>query len=85
LTLCHPLSGRRLQVYTDQPSAHLYSANLWPGDISGVHPHKYQKHGALAIETQAFPDAPNHASFPDTVLTSRDLYQANTIFEFDII
>lgn len=82
--LYDPGSGRVLRVVTDQPGMQVYTANWWDGTIKGAHDRPYQRHGALALETQAFPDSPNHPEFPDTILSPGEIYRANTVFEFDI-
>lgn len=83
-TLEDPDSGRRLRVFTDQPGIQLYSANFWDGSTTGQQGTPYQKHGAVALETQAFPDSPNHAHFPDTILLPGDVYRRTTVFAFDM-
>lgn len=76
-------SGRTLKIYTDQPGIQLYTANFWDGTIEGSHG-VYQQHGAVALETQAFPDSPNHPAFPDTILKPGQHYFSTTIYEFGI-
>lgn len=78
-----PLSGGTITVYTDQPGIQVYTANFWDGTVNGVHG-AYQQHGAVALETQAFPDSPNHPSFPDTILQPSQHYFSTTIYEFGI-
>jgi aldose 1-epimerase len=43
----------------------------------------FVQHGAVALETQAFPDSPNRPEFPDTILSPGESYHTTTIFEFD--
>lgn len=83
-TLEDPDSGRRLRVFTDQPGIQLYSANFWDGSITGQQGTPYLKHGAVALESQAFPDSPNHPHFPDTILSPGDVYRRTTVFAFDM-
>ncbi|SFE43555.1 aldose 1-epimerase [Chitinophaga sp. CF118] len=77
-TLYDPLTGRQLRVFTDQPGLQLYTANLWDGSL-------YEKHGAVALETQAFPDSPNHPQFPGTILEPGSTYETCTIYEFSVL
>jgi aldose 1-epimerase len=77
-----PGSGRRLRVFTDQPGIQVYTANWWDGHIIGSQGVPYVQHGAVALETQAFPDSPNQPSFPNTILRPGEIYQTTTIFEF---
>ncbi|SHN25676.1 aldose epimerase family protein [Chitinophaga sp. CF418] len=79
-----PYSGRILRVFTDQPGIQVYSANYWDGSITGQQGKPYLQHGAVALETQAFPDSPNHPHFPDTILSPGDIYRRHTIFAFDV-
>jgi aldose 1-epimerase len=75
-------SGRFVSVYTDQPGLQLYTANLWDGAIRGSQGKYYQQYGAIALETQNFPDSPNHSAFPCSILYPGDIYRTTTIYEF---
>jgi aldose 1-epimerase len=79
-----PHSGRLLRVTTDQPGVQLYTANSWDGSLRGAHAQPYRRHGAFALETQAFPDSPNRPEFPGTILRPGETYQTKTIFTFAI-
>jgi aldose 1-epimerase len=79
-----PHSGRLLQITTDQPGVQLYTANSWDGSLRGAHAQPYRRHGAFALETQAFPDSPNRPEFPSTILRPGETYQTKTIFTFAI-
>jgi aldose 1-epimerase len=82
--LYDPVSGRLMRVFTDRPAIQLYTANLWDGSFRGQQGRPYIKHGAVALETQAFPDSPNHAAFPDTLLAPGDRFCSTTIYEFGV-
>jgi len=82
--LYEPESGRVVNVYTTQPGIQAYTANYWNGTISGPQEVPYSKHGAVALETQAFPDSPNHPSFPNTILRPGESYFSKTIYEFGV-
>ena len=81
-TLSDPLSGRVLEVYTDRPGIQLYTANWWDGSITGRQQVPYVQYGAVALETQAYPDSPNHPDFPSVVLKPGEQYCTKTIFKF---
>lgn len=81
-TLSDPGSGRYVNVYTDQPGLQVYNATIWDGTILGSQGKYYQQYGAVALEAQNFPDAPNHPGFPNPILYSADIYRATTIYEF---
>jgi aldose 1-epimerase len=78
-------SGRVLRVFTDRPGVQVYTANDWRGNITGPQGYAYGKHSAIALETQAFPDSPNHPGFPDTTLHPGQRFVSETMYEFSII
>ncbi|RYZ30159.1 MAG: galactose mutarotase [Chitinophagaceae bacterium] len=82
--LYEPLSGRLLTVSTSQPGLQVYTANYWDGTTRGVQGNFYQKHGAVALETQAFPDSPNQSSFPNTILYPGEMYSSKTVYVFGV-
>jgi aldose 1-epimerase len=81
-SLFEPASGRILKVYTNMPGMQVYTANWWDGTFTGYQGKPYLKHGAVALETQAFPDAPNQPGFPSAVLRPGELYSKQTAFQF---
>lgn len=83
-TLKNPGSGRVLDVFTNQPGMQVYTANWWDGSITGAQGKPYQQHGAIALETQNFPDAPNHENFPSAVLLPGELYDTTTIYRLSV-
>jgi len=83
-TLSEAISGRVLKVYTDRPGLQVYTANGWQGDIIGPQGLAYHKHGAVALETQSFPDSPNHPGFSDTILRPGQHMVSETIYEFSV-
>ncbi|XP_037829647.1 aldose 1-epimerase isoform X2 [Kryptolebias marmoratus] len=83
--ICHPPSGRVLEVSTSQPGIQFYTANFLDGSIVGKGGFKYLKHGAFCLETQNWPDAVNQASFPDCLLRPGEEYHHVTRFTFTTI
>lgn len=77
-----PTSGRVLQVLTDQPGVQFYTGNFLDGTITGKNGNKYQRRDALCLETQHFPDSPNHPKFPTTELKPGQRFHRVTIFRF---
>lgn len=77
-----PTSGRMLEVSTTQPGLQFYTGNFLDGTITGKEGHVYQKHYGLCLETQHFPDSPNHPSFPNTILRPGETFQQKTVFKF---
>ncbi len=69
-----PSSGRVLKVLTDQPGIQFYSGNFLDGSIKGKGGKPDELHAALCLETQHFPDSPNHPDFPTTELKPGERY-----------
>jgi len=82
--LYDPSTGRGLRVATDRPGLQVYTANWWDGSLYTPDGQPYAQHGAVALETQAFPDSPNQPSFPGIILEPGDTYRATTVFEFAV-
>jgi aldose 1-epimerase len=81
-TLRDPRSGRTLKIATDQPGLQFYSGNFLDGTLTGTGGRTYRQGDALCLETQHFPDSPNHADFPSTVLRPGQSYRTTTIHAF---
>ena len=77
-----PSSGRVLQVLTDQPGVQFYTGNFLDGTLKGKGGATYVRRGALCLETQHFPDSPNHPKFPSTELRPGQRYHSLTVFNF---
>ncbi|MCC2616442.1 galactose mutarotase [Aestuariibacter halophilus] len=66
--LYHPGNGRRLRVSTDLPGVQLYAGNFLPNHLHGKHGAIYAPYQGVCLETQHFPDSPNHTHFPSARL-----------------
>jgi aldose 1-epimerase len=77
-----PLSGRVLEVHTDQPSLQLYTGNKLNGAIAGHGGVIYRQSAGFALEAQGFPDAPHHANFPSTILRPGEGYRRVIRYRF---
>jgi len=79
----HEKSGRLLEVITNQPGLQLYTAYYVEGVIGkkGVHHH----YDGFALETQHFPDSPNHPNFPSTLLSPGEHFNSSTIYRFSVV
>jgi aldose 1-epimerase len=75
-----PASGRVLKVLTDQPGIQFYSGNFLDGSLKGKAGKPYQQHAALCLETQHYPDSPNHPDFPTTELKPGERYHTVTVY-----
>lgn len=74
-------SGRKMEVYTTLPGLQVYTGNYVEENV-GKGGTCYKPQNAICLETQYFPDAPNHPSFPSIVLRSGEEYDHTTIFSF---
>jgi aldose 1-epimerase len=77
-----PTTGRILEVLTTEPGVQLYSGNFLDGSITGKEGRVYNRRYALCLETQHFPDSPNHPSFPSTELKPGQEFHSVTVFRF---
>jgi aldose 1-epimerase len=83
--LYEPTSGRQLDIFTTEPGIQFYSGNFLDGTLYGTSHRAYRQGDGLALETQHFPDSPNHPNFPSTVLQPGETYQTTTIFKLSVI
>jgi aldose 1-epimerase len=83
--LFDPTSGRLLTIKTDQPGIQFYSGNFLDGTLYGTSGRQYRQGDGLALETQHFPDSPNHANFPSTQLDPGQTYDSTTVYQFSAV
>lgn len=78
-----PVSGITMEIYTTEPGLQFYSGNFMTGkDKDGKGGKSYPHRSAFCLETQHFPDAPNHANFSTTVLKPGETYSTSTTYKF---
>jgi aldose 1-epimerase len=77
-----PASGRVLEVFTDQPGVQFYTGNFLDGSVTGSIGGAYVYRSALCLETQHYPDSPNHPNFPSAVLEPGQTFHSTTIYRF---
>jgi aldose 1-epimerase len=80
-----PKSDRTLTVLTTEPGVQFYSGNFLSGTNRGYSEKPYQKHAGFCLETQHYPDSPNHPTFPSTVLLPGKARASSTVFIFGIV
>ncbi|WP_119154194.1 aldose epimerase family protein [Caldimonas tepidiphila] len=80
--LREPASGRTMEVLTTQPGLQFYSGNFLDGRLAGRGGVRYARHAGLCLETQHFPDSPNHPHFPSTRLAPGEEYRQVTVYRF---
>ena len=76
-----PASGRTLQLATTEPGVQFYCGNHLSGE-AGKAGHSYGRRSGFCLETQHFPDSPNHSHFPSTILRPGTTYRSKTVFTF---
>ena len=77
-----PVSGRTMEVWTEEPGVQFYSGNFLDGTLTGKGGVKYQQHTGFCLETQHFPDSPNQATFPSITLHPGETYLTKTVYRF---
>lgn len=77
-----PTTGRVLRVSTTQPGVQFYTGNFLDGSIKGKEGKTYVHRGGFCLETQHFPDSPNHPKFPTTELKPGQRFHSVTVFTF---
>ncbi len=76
-----PRSGRVLTILTEEPGIQFYSGNFLDGTLVGTSGRMYRQGDGFALETQHFPDSPNQAAFPSTVLRPGETYRTTTVYK----
>lgn len=84
-TVVDPASGRVITCDTTQPGLQFYTANFLNGTIRGKGGKLYGYRSAFTLETQHYPDSPNHPNFPTTELKPGQTYRETTIYRFSTV
>lgn len=82
--MTEPGCGRTLTVETTEPAIQFYSGNFLDGKLTGRHGKKYEQRTGFCLETQHYPDSPNQANFPSTILRPGETYRSTTTFTFGV-
>ena len=83
-TVYEPTSGRVMQVYTSEPGLQFYTGNFLDGTLKGKKGIVYNQRAGFVMETQHFPDSPNHDTFPSTILHPGSQYHSRSIYKFSV-
>ena len=83
-TLSDDVSGRKMDVYTTEPGLQFYSGNFLDGTINGSDGKPFSLHTGLCLETQHFPNSPNQANFPSTLLKPGEKYHTITKYKISV-
>ena len=78
-----PVSGRKMEVLTTQPGVQVYTAN-WVENVIGKEGKKYDRQDAICLETQGFPNSPNVAHFPSSLLRPEGKYDEWCVYKFSV-
>jgi len=79
-----PKSGRVMTISTTEPGIQLYTGNFLDGSVTGKGGKVYRKNYGFCLETQHFPDSPNHPDFPSTVLRPGQTFRSTTVHQFSV-
>ena len=79
-----PVSGRFMEVYTDQPALQFYGGNFFDGSTEGKYGKALRYRESIALETQKYPDTPNHSNFPSTLLNPGETYTHSCVYRFSV-
>ena len=82
--LCDEVSGRMVEISTDQPAAQVYTGNWLEGCPVSKSGKQYHDYDGVAIECQGMPDAPNHNNFPSQLLRPDEEYRRIILFDFKV-
>jgi aldose 1-epimerase len=75
-------SGRMMEVWTTEPGVQFYCGNFLDGTATGKAGKPYPRRSGFCLESQHFPDSPNHAHFPSTILRPGEAYDTTTVYRF---
>ena len=82
-TMRDPVSGRKLEVWTTEPGLQIYGGQNFDGTFNAkTVGKKMVQFAGLALETQHFPDSPNHPEFPSVVLRPGETLRTHTEYRF---
>lgn len=84
-TVSEPTSGRVMEVWTTEPGMQFYTGNFLDSTITGKGGWTYAFRNGFCMEPQHFPDSPNQANFPTTVLKPGQIYKNTIIYKFSVL
>lgn len=77
-----PNTGRVMELSTTEPGLQFYTGNFLDGTAHGKGGKVYQRRSAFCMETQHYPDSPNHPEFPTTELKPGSAFHSTTVYKF---
>ena len=85
MSIYEPQSGRGFEIYTDQVALQFYSGNFFDGTYDGKYGKPLSFRESVVFETQKYPDAVNHPSFPNVILNPGEEYAHTCIYKFILL
>jgi aldose 1-epimerase len=82
-TLYEPTTGRVMETWTTEPAIQIYTGNFLD-NVKGKAGQVYARRTAVCLETQHYPDSPNHPDFPTTTITPGEKFHSTTIYKFSV-
>ena len=83
-TVHEPISGRFMEVFTNEPGIQFYTGNFLDGSLTGRGGVDYKYRSGFCLETEHFPDSPNQPEFPSVTLRPGETYKTNTVYKFSV-
>lgn len=83
-SLYEPQSGRFMEIFTTEPAIQFYGGNFFTGVSKGKYGKTHNYRESVALETQHYPDSPNHPNFPNTILEPGKTYTHTCIYKFSV-
>ncbi|WP_080055742.1 aldose epimerase family protein [Spirosoma aerolatum] len=83
-TLYDPTTGRFMETFTTEPAVQVYTANNLNGKLQNKDGVPLSRRFGVCLETQHFPDSPNHSNFPSTVLRPGETFNSTTVYRFSV-
>lgn len=83
-TLSEESTGRTLEIFTTEPGIQIYTGYYIP-EMKGKNGEQYGSYSGVALETQHYPDSPNHPEFPTTSLKPGEVFKSKTVYKFGTI
>lgn len=84
-TIVEPVSGRKMEIFTQEPALQFYGGNFMTGANTGKSGITYKYRESFALETQHFPDSPNNTNFLSVILNPEEQYHTQSIYRFGIL
>ncbi|WP_319229306.1 aldose epimerase family protein [Draconibacterium orientale] len=84
-TVVEPASGRKMEIFTEEPGIQFYGGNFMDGADTGKYGKSFDFRESFALETQHFPDSPNQSAFPSILLNQGETYATTSIYKFSVI